>query len=107
MIFKNAWKGLVGTKPADKTNSPGMVMIMCLAANLILSFVLFHIVVLSHVMSFVDGAFVGVVCGLGFMVPPMFAQDFSESRPFKLFAINAVYWLCAMLISGGIFGVWH
>jgi len=57
--------------------------------------------------AFGQGALVGAVCGLGFVVPPMFAQHISEGKPFKLFGINAVYWLVAMSLSGGIVAIWQ
>jgi hypothetical protein len=49
---------------------------------------------------------VGAVCGCGFIIPPLFAQHISEGRPFKLFGINALYWLIAMYFSGGILAIW-
>jgi hypothetical protein len=36
------------------------------------------------------------------VAPVMITQSISEKRPVKLFAINAAYWLLAMMIGGGI-----
>lgn len=106
-IFNKAWKGLVGQVEGQKASNAGAVMVLVLIANIILSFVLAKIVILSGRMTFSQGAFVGVVCGLGFVIPPLFAQHLCEKRPFKLFGINALYWLIAMLLSGGLLAVWH
>jgi hypothetical protein len=58
-------------------------------------------------MTFGRGSLLGAICGLGFVVPPLFAQHISEQRPFKLFGINALYWLIAMYLSGGILAIWQ
>jgi hypothetical protein len=57
--------------------------------------------------TFARGSLIGAVCGLGFVVPPMFAQHISEKQPFKLFGINTLYWLIAMYLSGGVLAIWQ
>jgi hypothetical protein len=57
--------------------------------------------------TFGRGSLIGAVCGLGFVVPPMFAQHISEKQPFKLFGINTLYWLIAMYLSGGVLAIWQ
>jgi hypothetical protein len=49
----------------------------------------------------------GVICWLGFMAPPLFAQHIFEGRRANLFAINAGYWLLAMAIGGAILAAFH
>jgi hypothetical protein len=63
--------------------------------------------ILTPSANFSKGTFEGVVCGLGFVIPPLIAQHVAEKRPFKLFGINTLYWLFAMLFSGGVLAVWH
>jgi hypothetical protein len=84
-------------------------MALIFIANLILSFALVKIIVLEGPLwaTFGKGSLVGAICGLGFVVPPMFAQHISEGKPFKLFGINALYWLIAMYLSGGILAIWQ
>jgi MFS family permease len=107
VLFRKPWKTLVGQKEGEKPANAVFAMIMSFVASLILSFVLVHMVIWAGRTGFCRGAFVGLVCGLGFVVPPMFAQHVYEKRPFKLFGFNAVYWLLGMVLSGGILGVWH
>ena len=73
----------------------------------ILACALARIVMLSGVATVTMGMFVGVVCGLGFVVPPLLAQHVSEQKPFKLFGINSIYWLIAMALSGSLLAMWH
>jgi Protein of unknown function (DUF1761) len=107
VLFSKPWKALVGQAEGEKPANVGSIMALVLVANLILSFALARMVLLTGWETFSKGIFVGVVCGLGFVVPPMFAQHICERRPFKLFGINTVYWLLAMLLSGGILAVWR
>jgi hypothetical protein len=106
MLFKKDWTALV-PKDSSKSASPGAVMALIFFANLILCFALVKIELLTGWTTFGRGSLVGAVCGLGFVAPPLFAQHISESRPFKLFGINALYWLIAMYLSGGILAIWQ
>jgi len=106
MLFKKDWTALV-VKDSATASSPAGVMALIFVANLILSFALVKIVVLTGWTTFGRGSLVGAICGLGFVAPPLFAQHISESRPFKLFGINALYWMIAMYFSGGILAIWQ
>ncbi len=106
VLFSKDYKTLTQKEGAAKSNAAG-VMALIFVANLILSFALIKIIVLTGWTTWGLGSLVGAICGLGFIVPPMFAQHVSEGRPFKLFGINALYWLIAMYFSGGILAVWQ
>jgi hypothetical protein len=107
VIFAKSWKALVGVKEGAKAENAGGVMALIFIANFILSFAIAQIMILTPSANFSKGTFEGVVCGLGFVIPPLIAQHVAEKRPFKLFGINALYWLFAMLFSGGVLAVWH
>lgn len=106
VLFKKDWTALVQKEGATPSNAGG-VMALIFVANLILCFALVKIVVLTGWTTFGRGSLVGAICGLGFLVPPMFAQHISEKQPFKLFGINALYWLIAMYLSGGVLAIWQ
>jgi hypothetical protein len=106
VLFKKDWTALAVKEGAIKINA-GVVMALIFVANFILSFALAKIVALTGVTAFVYGALVGAICGLSFVVPPIFAQHISEGKPFKLFGINAVYWLLAMSLGGGVLAIWQ
>lgn len=106
LLFKKDYKSLAQSEGAIALNPAG-VMVFIFIANLILSFALANIIPLTHWTTFGKGALVGAICGLGFVIPPMFAGHLSEGRPFKLFGINALYWLIAMYLSGGILAIWQ
>jgi Protein of unknown function (DUF1761) len=101
-VFRERWKSLVGISADQKPGSAWFGMVTSFIANLILSFVLAHIVLWADVTAFTQGIGLGALCWLGFMAPPMFTQHIFERRPAKLFAINAAYWLLAMMLGGGV-----
>ena len=53
------------------------------------------------------GALIGFICWLGFIAAPLLSETMYEQRPFKLFFINAGYWLVALMISGVVLAAWH
>ncbi len=107
VIFNKTYRALVGASETGKPANAGGVMALTFVTNLILAFALAKIVILSGVATVTMGMFVGVVCGLGFVVPPLLAQHVSEGKPFKLFGINAIYWLIAMALGGCLLAMWH
>jgi hypothetical protein len=107
LIFKKSWRTLVGLAEGEKPKNAVFGMVTSLIACLLLSFVLVHIIAWAGAMTFTDGFKLGVVCWVGFMAPPLFAQHIFEGRRVNLFAINAGYWLLAMAIGGAIMGAFH
>jgi hypothetical protein len=106
VIFNKDYKALVQKEGQTSSNAGGAMALM-FVANLILCFALAKIVDLTPGLTFARGSLVGAATGLGFLVPPIFAQHISEQRPFKLFGINALYWLIAMYLAGGILAIWQ
>ena len=107
VLFAKPWKALVGVKEGEKSENAGGGMALIFVANLILSFAIAQIMILTPSANFSKGTFEGVVCGLGFVIPPLIAQHIAEKKPFKLFGINALYWLIAMMLSGGLLACWR
>ena len=101
-VFRARWKALVGIPENEKPNNAWFPMVVSFIANLVLSMVLAHLVKWSGATALPRGIYVGAVCWAGFVAPVMITQSISEKRPVKLFAINAAYWLLAMMIGGGI-----
>jgi hypothetical protein len=105
--FKKSWKAMTGVPADQKLKDLIFPAITFFIACAILSFVLIHVVTWAGAKVFTGGAEIGIVCWLGFMAPPLFAQHIWERRRANLFAINAAYWLLAMALGGGIMGAFH
>jgi len=107
-LFAKSWMALVRINPEPgKHKSMVVGMISSFLGDLILSFILLHFILWSEASSWAAGAFIGFICWLGFIAAPNFPQGIYEGRPFKLFAINAGYWLIGLLATGGLLAVWR
>ena len=107
VIFKKSWTKLIGLAEGEKPKNAIFAMAASLVANLLLSFALSVVVATAQDTLFTKGFMLGVVCWLGFMAPPLFAQHIFEGRRANLFAINAAYWLLAMALGGAILAAFH
>jgi len=101
-VFKARWRALVGISEGDKPKNAWFPYVAAFLANVILAFVLEILITLFNPNGFPGGVWAGAIVWLGFMAPPLFTQHIAEKRPAKLFAINASYWLFAMMLSGGV-----
>ncbi|MGA2350613.1 MAG: DUF1761 domain-containing protein [Terracidiphilus sp.] len=107
LFFAKPWMALTGHVPGSRPKGAIVGMISSFIGSLILSFMLAHVILWSGASTVCFGALIGFICWLGFTVPPLFAETIYEQRPYKLFAINAGYWLTALLGSGILLAVWH
>ena len=107
-LFAKPWMAALGITP-DKANKKGLIpgMILSFVGDLILAFVLAHVVGWAHAETFGWGAFIGALLWIGFIAAPALPQGIYENRPFKLFAINTGYWLIGLIVVGGILAVWR
>ncbi len=106
-LFSKPWMALLGFSkehPNKKSLVPGMIA--SLVCDVILAFVMEHLILWSEANSFGWGALVGFIAWIGFFAAPNLPQGIYENRPFKLFAINNGYWLIGLPIVGGILAIW-
>jgi hypothetical protein len=107
-LFAKHWMAELGIRK-DAMNRKSMIpgMIASFIGDLILSFVLMHVLGWAGVTTLGWGVFVGALVWLGFFVAPALPQGIYENRSFKLFAINAGYWFVGLIIVGGLLAVWR
>jgi hypothetical protein len=107
LFFVKPWMALVGHKQGERSKGAILSMIWSFLGAVLLCFVLAHMVLWSGAASIGPGLVVGFICWLGFVAVPLYSETLYERRPVKLFAINAGYWLLALLISASLLAVWH
>ena len=108
MLFAKPWMALLGLSrdnPNKKSLVPGMIA--SFICDVILAFILDHLVLWSAASTFGWGAMVGFIAWVGFFAAPNLPQGIYENRPFELFAINNGYWLVGLPIVGGILAIWR
>jgi hypothetical protein len=106
VLFAKPWSAMVDVPSEAKKNRMILGMIASFVGNLVLSFLLMHVLWWAGGDSLKRGAFVGFVLWAGFIFAPLSAQYIYEGRPFKLFAINTGYWLIALSASGALLARW-
>jgi hypothetical protein len=107
-LFAKPWMAILGIKKESaKGNSMIAGMIASFICDVILSFILAHIVLWTQAATFGWGALVGFIVWIGFFAAPNLPQGIYEGRPFKLFAINNGYWLVGLSIVGGVLAIWR
>ncbi len=111
ILFGKEWADLLSISDKDIANMRASSIWTKYIVQFILSFISFSI--LAFVMSIIDvsntsdGAFVGLIAWLGFMLP-LFASGFLWKKdPFKLMMIDAVNYLLILTIGGAILGTWR
>lgn len=107
-LFAKPWMQLIGAQ-REPGKRDGMLLAMTASfiGDLVLSFVLAHIIIWSNTTGFAYGCVIGVLCWIGFIAAPNLPQGLYEKRPFKLFAINGGYWFVGLFIVGGLLASWR
>jgi Protein of unknown function (DUF1761) len=106
-LFAKPWMAALGIVPSGPKKGLALGMISSLIGDLLVAFALVHFVLWSGAAGYGEGAFVGFLSWLGFFAATQFPQGIYEGRPFKLFLINAGYWLVGLLVIGGILARWR
>ena len=107
IAFGKKWAALVPGPQGDKKKTMMVGMIMSLVGDILLSFVLAHVIIWSGSREFGRGLFIGFVMWMGFFAATAIPQSIFEGRPFKLFAINQAYNLLGLMLMGGILSAWR
>lgn len=107
LLFAKPWIAIVGRKMGEKPKGVVHGMIASLIGDLLVAFILAHIIIWSGADDVLDGLHIGLIAWVGFVLGPLYPQHIYEGRPFKYFAINAGYWLIGLLGIGALLAVWH
>jgi hypothetical protein len=107
-LFAKPWMAMIGIKKDESKKSSMLAgMIASFICDVVLAFVLDHLIVWSGASTIGWGALIGFIAWVGFFAAPNLPQNIYESRPFKLFAINNGYWLVGLVVIGSIMAIWR
>ncbi len=109
LLFGKIWMKLSKVQESDmKKMKKTMVAsyILGFVTTLIMSYVLTHIVDYTESTTAAAGATAGFWAWLGFVATVQVGAVLWENKPFKLFALNTLHSLVALLIMGSILATW-
>ena len=113
-IFGKQWMVLMGftTESIEAAKAKGMTKSFALMAlgALFMSFVLAHSLIFASAYLNISGIGAGLQAGfwswLGFIVPVSLGSVLWDGKPWKLWFINAGYYLVGLLLIGTLLALW-
>ncbi|MEK7561082.1 MAG: DUF1761 domain-containing protein [Patescibacteria group bacterium] len=116
-LFGKMWADMMGYKfdtPEAKREMQKKAMpgyIGSFIGALVMAYVLAHALVFASTYTGTYGIAAGLMVGfwnwVGFVAPVTVGIVFWEKKPWKLWFINASYWLVLLLVMGVILAVWQ
>ena len=107
MLMGNKWMSLMGMRKSDmKKEDMNKAMVGGLLSGLLVSIVLAAFVVAMDVVTFADGATIGLWAWIGFVIPTALMPVIYEKKHPMLFKIYIAYELIAFVLIGGILAIW-
>ncbi len=107
-VFAGPWMRMLRLE-RDPTRRASIffAMFAALVGDLLVAFMLAHVIGWSGADSAGWGALVGFIVWLGFFAAPNFPQGIFERRPQGVFLINNGYWLVGLLVAGALLAAWR
>lgn len=107
-LFGKPWMKWSGVSMADakKNVNPKLSMWLGLGTFYLVSLVLAHLIGLIGISDFASAKELAFWVWLGFFVPVSLGSWLWEGRSFKLFLLNAIYWLLVLDIAAYVLVRW-
>lgn len=106
-LFAKPWVAIVGRQMGEKPKGVVWGMIASFIGDLVLAFVLAHVVLWSHAASWMDGMHIGLLTWVGFIAATMYPNTIYEGRGARYFLITGGYWFVGFLGVGALLACWH
>jgi hypothetical protein len=104
-VFGAAWMRLSNISPETAERGKKMMPVMAFfgfLASVVAAYVMNHFGIAWGVFDWIGGIELGFWIWLGFAAPVLLGVVLWEGKSFKLFLINAGYWLVAFIVMGVI-----
>ena len=108
-LFAKPWMALRGwTQERIQASNPNPVIYLVpFVGSLVAGFALALLIHAANMGTLVGGAGLGLLAGIGIIVPAFASNYTFSSHPLKLFLIDAGYYLVASIIIGALLGAWQ
>ncbi|MEK7641781.1 MAG: DUF1761 domain-containing protein [Patescibacteria group bacterium] len=111
LLFGKEWMTLIGSTDKDIAEAKAKGMAKSYIAQLIATVITFTVMAfaISEVGAYSarDGAFVGLIAWVGFVVPGAMSSMLWEKRSLKFVLITSICALVSWIIGGSIIGGWY
>jgi hypothetical protein len=101
------WMKLTGHKMGGSGSNVNTMYLWALVGALVQAYILAHFVQYTGSTSFWEGLVTGFWIWLGFVAITSGMNMMFEGRPWRLWKINAGYYLVVLLITGGLLAAWR
>jgi len=108
-LFSKPWMALQGwtkERMQQEEVNPVIYLVPFFGA-LVSAYALALLINATQMGTLFGGIHLGLLVGLGFIVPAFASNYLFSSRPLKLFLIDAGYYLVSPVIAGAILGLWR
>ena len=109
LLFAKPWMAAndLTEESIREGGSPTRGYIVALIASIVIAFAIALFGQASGVDTAVEGLLLGLAAGLGFVATTFAANYIFESRPLKLYLINAGYPIVSFTLIGLLIGAWQ
>ena len=109
-LFGKMWMQLmnIDKKKMDEAKKKGMIMnyIIMIISTLVMSYTLAHLVKFLSATNIFDALRVAFWMWLGFIATVMLGTVLWEGKSWKLYCLNATYWLVNLAVMSSILALW-
>lgn len=99
-VFGTAWMRMTGVTPEmaerGKKRMPLMAF-LALLSSIVVAYVMSYFALAWGVFDWIGAVELAFWCWVGFAAPPLLGQYLWEQKPFKLYLINAGFWLVSFI----------
>ncbi|MDQ2932929.1 MAG: DUF1761 domain-containing protein [bacterium] len=109
-LFGKEWMSLqnMNEKDINKAKAKGMAKLYIIQfITTLVSFTVLAFVISSLNANGQDGAMIGLIAWIGFILPISVSSFLWENKPLRLIAINSISILVTLVIGGAIIGAWN
>jgi hypothetical protein len=107
VMFSKEWMKLVDAKQEKMSKNAGPGYAIAVVVALTMAVVLSDVVHYAGATTITNGASVGAMLWLGFVAATSGLNTAFAGRPWKLWAIDSLYFLVVMLINGALLATWQ
>ena len=109
LLFAKPWMAANGLteESISEAGSATKGYVVAVIASIVIAFAIALFAQASGVDTAVEGLLLGLAAGLGFVATTLAASYIFESRPLKLYLINAGYPVVSFTLIGLLIGAWQ